>query len=73
MPEVWRGLRYAGAFISQFFFIFFSYKCNFFSGIYYIHIGGNMPDFMYRFRGKWLPAVLFIVGSILFAIVRGLV
>lgn len=32
-----------------------------------------MQDFMYRFRGKWLPAVLFIVGSILFAIIRGLV
>ena len=73
MPEVWRGLRYAGSFISQFFFIFFYKKCNFFSAISYIHIGGHMMDFGYRFRGKWLPAVLFIVGSILFAIIRGLV
>lgn len=30
-----------------------------------------MPDFMYRFRGKWLPAILFIVGSFLFAIITG--
>ena len=73
MAEVRRGLGYAGAFISQFFFIFFSDKCNFFSAILYIHIGGHMMDFGYRFRGKWLPAVLFIVGSILFAIIRGLV
>ena len=32
-----------------------------------------MPDFMYRFRGKWVPAILFVVGSFLFALVRGLV
>lgn len=73
MGKVRRGLRYAGAFISQFFFIFFSYKCNFFSGIYYIYYGGLMQDFGYRFRGKWVPAILFVVGSILFALVRGLV
>ena len=60
MAEVWRGLRYAGRFISQFFFIFFHKKCNFL-------------DFGYRFRGKWIPAILFVVGSFLFALVRGLV
>lgn len=32
-----------------------------------------MIDFLYRFRGKWVPAVVFTIGSILFAIVRGLV
>lgn len=32
-----------------------------------------MQDFGYRFRGKWVPAILFVVGSILFAIIRGLV
>ena len=73
MAEVWRGLRYAGRFISQFFFIFFHKKCNFFSAISYIYIGGHMMDFGYRFRGKWIPAILFVVGSFLLAIVRGLV
>ena len=32
-----------------------------------------MIDFGFRFRGKWLPAILFVVGSILFSLVRGLV
>lgn len=32
-----------------------------------------MIDFLYRFRGKWVPAVVFTVGSILFAIVTGAV
>lgn len=32
-----------------------------------------MQDFGYRFRGKWVPAILFVVGSILFAIVTGAV
>lgn len=68
-----RGLYFAGAFISQFFFIFFYKKCNFFSAISYIYSGGLMIDFLYRFRGKWIPAILFVVGSFLFAIVRGLV
>ena len=32
-----------------------------------------MQDFGYRFRGKWVPAIFIVVGSILFALVRGLV
>lgn len=55
--------------------LFFVHVCSW--RICQLHIsfchGGIMQDFMYRFRGKWLPAVLFIVGSILFAIIRGLV
>lgn len=29
-------------------------------------------DFMYRFRGKWIPAIIFVAGSFLFAVIREL-
>lgn len=55
--------------------LFFVHVCSW--RICQLHIslcsGGIMTDFLYRFRGKWVPAVVFTVGSILFAIITGAV